>query len=59
MEWDLILQVTEGLWGWTVWMDLHMPRSQLAQGVFLRDNPTQAWPQLLGIPLGKSCGHVA
>lgn len=49
MGWDLILQVTEEFWGWTVWMDLNMSRSQLAPGVW--DNPIQAQPQFLGSTL--------
>lgn len=45
MEWDLILQVTEGFWDWTMWMDLNMPSSQQVQRVW--DNPIQTRPQLL------------
>lgn len=49
MGWDLILQVMEGFWDWTMWMDLNMPSSQLVQSVW--NNPIQAQPQLLGISL--------
>lgn len=49
MGWDLILQMTEEFWGWTVWMDLNMSHSPLAQGVW--DDRKQAQPQLLDITL--------
>lgn len=49
MGWDLIPQMTEEFWGWTVWMDLNMSHSPLAQGVW--DDRKQAQPQLLDITL--------